>query len=782
MLLNYYSSTENKVNVIFTLLVILTLPSIMFAQLSSPKGIQTNVLNTTPTSTTIEFNLNFYDEVNIDAGGIQSILYSIPGSVWLMEKGMPQLPIHRSSVVIPDLAAMNFNIISAEYTEIETLPIMPSKGHITRDLNPSEIPFIFDDFYSTNSWYPEETIVVDEPYIVKDLRGATVQFNPMKYNPVEGKIKICTKLVVEVYEDPSQQVVNPLIRNNPLVGTSIEFNEIYKSLFINYGTGYYDYVTVSEQGRLLVIYASEYSENIVPFVNWKEQRGLTTITAEYPAQTGTDANSIKTFIQNLYDSPEGITYIILVGESNEVPTLYGEYEGAPSDPSYTKLAGTDAYPDAFISRISPSSSDNLDYILWKLINYERNPYVGPEAEWYHKGTGVASNEGNPRDWERANWLRDMLMNNMSFTEVDQIYDPGATSTQVTTALNEGRSVVNYLGHGSGTSWGTTGFNVSRIHNLSNGTKNPFVIDVACTNGNFELNECMEEAWIRAGDMNNPKGAIASFGSSTLASWVPPCDMQNHSTMLLTTEQMQTVGGVCFNGIMHAMDLWGGSSGQGLKLMEQYNIMGDCTTLLTLDVVVPVELAAFTTENVDGDVIIKWQTSTETNNNGFELERSEKPEVSMQKNWENIAFVQGHGTTAEVHDYTYRDKIEKTGSYYYRLKQIDFDGTITYSEEIEVDVNNPTDFVLMQNYPNPFNPSTTIRFTLPVTTDLVISVYNSLGEKVADLFKGEMEEGYHEVKFDASNLPAGGQGLSSGVYFYRLESAQFTDVKKMLLTK
>ncbi len=91
----------------------------------------------------------------------------------------------------------------------------------------------------------------------------------MKYNPVEGKLKICTRLVVEVYDDPSQQVVNPLIRNNPLIGTSIEFDDIYKTLFINYGTGYYDYVTVAEQGRLLVIYASEYSNNITPFVNWK---------------------------------------------------------------------------------------------------------------------------------------------------------------------------------------------------------------------------------------------------------------------------------------------------------------------------------------------------------------------------------------------------------------------------------------------------------------------------------------------------------------------------------
>ncbi len=142
MQLFHYHTANTKMNIIFTLLVILALPSIMFAQLSSSKGIQTNVLNTTPTSTTIEFILNDYDEVSIDADGTESMFYSIPGSVWLMEKGMPQLPIHRSSIIIPDLAAMNFNIISEEYTEIETLPVMPSKGHITRDIDPSTIPFM----------------------------------------------------------------------------------------------------------------------------------------------------------------------------------------------------------------------------------------------------------------------------------------------------------------------------------------------------------------------------------------------------------------------------------------------------------------------------------------------------------------------------------------------------------------------------------------------------------------------------------------------------------------
>ncbi len=120
-----------------------------------------------------------------------------------------------------------------------------------------------------------------------------------------------------------------------------------------------------------------------------------------------------------------------------------------------------------------------------------------------------------------------------------------------------------------------------------------------------------------------------------------------------------------------------------------------------------------------------------------------------------------------------------------MKQIDFDGTPTFSSEIKVDVNGPVEFALMQNYPNPFNPATTIRFTLPVKTNLVIAVYNSIGEKVAEAFKGELEEGYHEVVFSAiggSASSGNASSLPSGVYFYRFESEQFAAVKKMLLIK
>jgi hypothetical protein len=197
--------------------------------------------------------------------------------------------------------------------------------------------------------------------------------------------------------------------------------------------------------------------------------------------------------------------------------------------------------------------------------------------------------------------------------------------------------------------------------------------------------------------------------------------------------------------------------------------------MTIDNEVPVELVSFNAEMVDGNVVLNWSTATETNNNGFQIEKREKSAVKGQTEFSNVGFVSGKGTTTEKTFYSYSDKNEKPGTYLYRLKQIDFDGTFSYSNEIEVEITGPKDYALYQNYPNPFNPSTTIKFALPVKTNLSLSVYNTLGEKVAEIFNGELEEGYHEMMFN-------GSGLSSGIYFYKIESENYSATKKLMLLK
>ncbi|MEJ2196577.1 MAG: DUF2341 domain-containing protein, partial [Ignavibacteriaceae bacterium] len=192
---------------------------------------------------------------------------------------------------------------------------------------------------------------------------------------------------------------------------------------------------------------------------------------------------------------------------------------------------------------------------------------------------------------------------------------------------------------------------------------------------------------------------------------------------------------------------------------------------------PVELLSFTGTVKDQKVYLNWITATEANNYGFEILRRARSttDMTLDDEWDLLGFVGGNGTTTEIKKYSFEDKIEIPGAYLYKLKQIDFDGTFKYSQEIEVDIKGPIEFSLSQNYPNPFNPSTIIKFALPEKTELKISVYNSLGEKVAEAFKGELDKGYHQIEFNANALP-------SGVYFYRFESEKFLSVKKMILVK
>ena len=185
--------------------------------------------------------------------------------------------------------------------------------------------------------------------------------------------------------------------------------------------------------------------------------------------------------------------------------------------------------------------------------------------------------------------------------------------------------------------------------------------------------------------------------------------------------------------------------------------------------IPVELSSFTAEIISGTVNLKWSTSSEKNNQGFEIQRKVYDEFST------IGFVEGNGTSTEINNYSFIDRDVKSGNYYYRLKQIDFDGTSNYSDEIFVEITSPADFVLEQNFPNPFNPATTIRFNLPTTDFVNISVYNLVGEKVSELVNGELQQGEHNLTFNATELP-------SGIYVAKLSAGNINQSIKMTLLK
>ena len=192
-------------------------------------------------------------------------------------------------------------------------------------------------------------------------------------------------------------------------------------------------------------------------------------------------------------------------------------------------------------------------------------------------------------------------------------------------------------------------------------------------------------------------------------------------------------------------------------------------------IIPVELIFFSANVIGNNVVLNWRTATELNNSGFQVERS-----ADNLSFASIGFVPGLGTTTELKNYSFTDNSLTGGIYYYRLKQVDFDGSFNYSNVVRADVEIPKEFSLSQNYPNPFNPLTKIKFALPVDSRISIKIFNSIGEVIDKAAEDNFSSGVHEINYNGLNL-------SSGIYFYTLEAignngSVFLETKKMTVLK
>ena len=191
----------------------------------------------------------------------------------------------------------------------------------------------------------------------------------------------------------------------------------------------------------------------------------------------------------------------------------------------------------------------------------------------------------------------------------------------------------------------------------------------------------------------------------------------------------------------------------------------------LSAVIPVELTSFSANVIDNSVVINWSTATETNNSGFAIERSQ-----TESEWQEVGFVPGFGTTTEPRSYSYTDAELTPGIYFYRIKQIDYNGTFKYYElGSSIEIAAPEVFDLAQNYPNPFNPATRIDYSIAKVSNVELVIFNGIGEEIAALVNEVQQPGSYSVNFNASNL-------SSGVYFYKIIAGDFISIKKMILLK
>jgi hypothetical protein len=274
----------------------------------------------------------------------------------------------------------------------------------------------------------------------------------------------------------------------------------------------------------------------------------------------------------------------------------------------------------------------------------------------------------------------------------------------------------------------------------------------------------DDVWIFqiAQDLTLANGAII-----TLQGGAQPANIFWQVAGQVTLGTSSQFKGVVLCQTLIAMETGGAFDGRALA---QTAVTTDANSI-KITGLVPVELTSFSAALDKNNVILSWSTATETNNRGFEIQRRN----INQKEYERAGFVEGNGTSTEINSYSFTDKEVPAGNYGYRLKQTDYDGTFEYSDEVKVEITSPLEYSVSQNYPNPFNPVTTIRYAIPQLSLVKVSVYDILGEEIKVLVNEEQNPGNHAVNFDAKDF-------SSGVYFYKIISGEFSQVRKMILMK
>ena len=268
-------------------------------------------------------------------------------------------------------------------------------------------------------------------------------------------------------------------------------------------------------------------------------------------------------------------------------------------------------------------------------------------------------------------------------------------------------------------------------------------------------------------LGSPKVSVELFDiSPTSITFVVSVTNDNKTeTVTISGIEVQAIDGYLSNVTTNIT-----SSGTALiNGLPEGTIMGELS--LDPDAPVPVELTSFSAIVNESSVILNWRTETEVNNYGFEIHRT-----YQEEEWKAIGFVEGHGNSNSPKEYKFIDsETNSAETYSYRLKQIDNDGTYEFSKTIEVYFGLPNSLELSQNYPNPFNPSTAISFTLPQSSNVILNIYNIMGEEIKTLVDGYKDAGIYTVKFNAEGYP-------SGIYLYTLSANGFSETKKLLYMK
>ncbi|MBM4388635.1 MAG: hypothetical protein FJ088_12910, partial [Deltaproteobacteria bacterium] len=333
---------------------------------------------------------------------------------------------------------------------------------------------------------------------------------------------------------------------------------------------------IHEPERILVVAHDSFKGAIQPYIDWKNGIGLKTKLA-LTSKIGSTKDKLQQFILSEYNSDERPAFILFVGDAEHIPPKWGS-DGCASDYMYSQLEGNDLYSDVIIGRFSGKTEEEIKLQVEKVIFYEANPLYGGDGLWLPFGTCISSSEGSGQS--NDDYRSDIICGKMEDYgyATDKFYHSKGNDTayNISTALDEGRGYLCYLGHGSGTSWATTNppYSNEHVNALENAFKLPIIMDVSCSNGQFaEPSDCLAEAWMKAGTPGFPEGGMGIYSSSTLTAWDEPAEMAIGMIEGLIEAGFHRWGEAALYSRQHVIGKFGAGSNVEL-VFQQYVLFGD----------------------------------------------------------------------------------------------------------------------------------------------------------------------------------------------------------------
>lgn len=538
---------------------------------------------------TLELDFNI---TNMSLGSGTTLHLQDPNATPILEKGSPDLLKYSFTMQLPSSGTPVVTVDEGDIIAFEDVNILPSKGSLKRNVNPADVPLEYGDVYNQDAFWPTQRAVVNQPFIFRNARGASVHVFPYAYNPVTKILRVYKKMHISIAINQTKSGMNVLAEQH----ADAPMQAVYENLFINYskpamGTRY---TPMEENGEMLIISSPACTTAMQPLIDWKIQRGIKTEMVT-TSTTGSTQSAIKSYISTYYSTHPNLTFVLLVGDHEQIPAYNAGstgWETKWSDSYYGFITGSDKYPEVFMGRLPAKNATHASSMVSKIVEYEKTPSAGT---WYTTSIGIGSDEGagigddGEADWQHMRNIRTELMN-FGYTTVHEFYDGshGGTdaagnpnSTMVANAVEDGASLFMYCGHGSLGTCVTSNYSISNIQAATNYGKYPFVISVACNNGTFPGGECLTEEFMRASNTGGPTGAIGACGSSILMAWAEPMETEDEISKILSQlysgNIKYTLGGLFYNGQMKMLEKYPSVTGE--EVMETWVMFGDPSVMI-----------------------------------------------------------------------------------------------------------------------------------------------------------------------------------------------------------